>query len=198
MSTYTDSKLKDKFEENFKEVWNALSLEEAPKDRQIGNQNQRDNFDRVYNLYLILHKEYHKPANEIGPNKTSQENYRGAVIQAFHAQPYHNLPKFRGLLHTGFVSEKAENRRKKDGKIPTPEHVYPRHRTLEIDLFDPEKPLTFKEFIYHYISKGGLYSETTPSENKAIQKYHGENPKAIKTKHWRDIYKSCEIKEFND
>ena len=45
MSTYTDSKLKDKFEENFKEVWNAISSEEVPEGRQIGNQNQRDNFD---------------------------------------------------------------------------------------------------------------------------------------------------------
>ena len=197
MPTFTDLKLKSKFDTNFKEIWNAITSIEVPKGRQIGNQDQRDNIDRVYNLYLILHNEFHKSTEEIGPQETNQENYQKTIVQAFHAQPYQNLPKFKKFLHTGFVSKEAEKAQKKRKK-PTPEHVYPRNMTLRLDLLEPKAPLTFKEFIYHYISKGGLYSYTTATENRALRNYHKKKPKAIMSEHWLEIYKKCSIVKAKD
>ena len=44
---------------------------------------------------------------EVERFEVSQENYR-IVIQAFHAQPYHNLPNLDAVLFTGFTSKEAQ------------------------------------------------------------------------------------------
>ena len=195
MGTFTDSKMKEHHDKNFKIIWNALTSKEVPSgSRKLGNQTQRNSFSRVYLLYRVLHREWHMPEQKVGGINCTVENYRQAIVQALYAQPYHNLPDLP-ILYTGFKSKKAEEG-EKNGRKPTKEHVYPRTPTLKIDLLDPNTPLSFEEFIYHFASKGGLWSKTTSTENRlSLPKYHGENPKAIENEHWREIYKKCGIEE---
>ena len=144
-------------------------------------------------LYLALHKEWHKPECQDEVIPCSTENYRTAVVQALHAQPYHNLPDLPEL-YTGFKSKRAAMN-EKNGQKTTKEHVYPRNMTLRLDLFSPVTPLSFRDFVFHFASKGGLYSITTKEENRRLRSFHKKNPEAIRTMHWEEIYKLCEIKE---
>ena len=167
MVTFTDKEMKKKHDENFKSIWSALTSDEVPTNRATGNQKQRDSFSRVYLLYLALHREWHKSELQHEGISCSIENYRTTVVQALHAQPYHNLPDLPEL-YTGFKSKKAAENEKM-GKKTTKEHVYPRNMTLRLDLLGPDTPLSFREFIYHFASKGGLYSITTKEENRKLR-----------------------------
>ena len=178
-------------------LFNSLTSQEVPLGRNVGNQGQRDSFLRVYRLYLNLHGQYHNDSVEVERFEVSQENYRIAVIQAFHAQPYHNLPNLDAVLFTGFTSKEAQKMIQEE-KNPTREHVYPRNRTLRLDLFDPPNPLSFREFICHYVSKGGIFTFTSSTENRRLRKYHDEHPDALETMHWREIYAQCNIEQHTD
>ena len=186
--------MKDQHDKNSKIIWNALTSKEVPSGRKPGNISQRNSFSRVYLLYRTLHQEWHKPEQTVEGITSTVENYKTAIVQALHAQPYHNLPAFPEYCYTGFKSKNAE-KAEKNGTNPTDEHVYPSNRTLRIDLFAPKSPLSFREFVYHYVSKGGLFSKTTPTENRDVANYHRQYPKAIMTEHWSEIYKKCKIKK---
>ena len=186
--------MKDQHDKNFKIIWNALTSKEVPSERKLGNQTQRNSFSRVYLLYRALHQEWHKPEQTVEGITSTVENYRTTIVQALHAQPYHNLAAFPEYLYTGFKSKNAE-KAEANGQDPTCEHVYPRNRTLRLDLFEPKTPLSFRDFVYHYVSKGGLFSKTTSTENRKVAKYHRENPKAIMSEHWSEIYKKCKIEK---
>lgn len=197
MPTYTDQNplIIELNSSNCNTLFNSLTSQEIPTGISMGNQRQRESFSRVYRLYRNLHGQYHDGSVQLEGFEVTQENYRIAVIQGFHAQPYHNLPNLEALLFTGFTSKEAQKIIDKD-KNPTLEHVYPRNRTLRLDLFDPPNPLSFREFICHYVSKGGIFSYTSSTENRKLRKYHDENPDALETMHWREIYAQCNIEEY--
>ena len=100
-----------------------------------------------------------------------------------------------GLFDSDPQKSKNAEKAEANGKEPTREHVYPRNMTLRLDLFEPKTPLIFRDFVYHYVSKGGLFSKTTPTENRKVAKFHRENPRAIMSEHWPEIYKNCKIKK---
>ena len=179
--------------EKAEQLYRSLTQEKIPTGRGMGNMKQRDSFLRVYRLYLNLHAEFHSCDSIVDGHNISIENYRTAVAQGLHGQPYHNLPNLKELF-TGFVSKKA-NELIKRGEKPVNEHVYPRNRTLRLDLLEPVLPLSFKEFIFHYASKGGIFSKTTRKENRIVMNFHKQNPNALEEISWREIYSRCGIEE---
>ena len=194
--TFSDDDTLNANKEKGERLYRSLTQEKIPTGRNMGNVKQRNSFLRVYRLYLNLHVEFHSGDSIVDGHKVSIENYRTAVAQGLHGQPYHNLPDLKELF-TGFVSEEA-NELLKRGKNPVNEHVYPRNRTLRLDLLEPIVPLSFKEFIYHYASKGGVFSKTTPEENRIVRAFHKQNPNALEELSWREIYSKCHIYEASN